>query len=516
MASPRLGEGRADLAIVAAGLAAAALFVLAERRLAGGPGLPLDDAWIHLRFAQNVARGRGFGINPGEPIAGSTAPLWTLGLAGLLWLGVPGLAAAKTLGLGSFVATGLLTRRLARALGSPPSLALAAGLGTVALSRLVWGALSGMEVPLAAALVTAGALLAARARPHAAAVTLGLAALARPEAGLLIVLHALAAGRFGPAVARAVLGGAVLVPAMAFSLATAGRLVPLTASAKATGGLLGHAEGVVGAWEVAGGQAAGDLVRWVSLLARDHVALPVLAAVGLVVLRRGALRGLGLALVLHPLAVALLAPYREPAFQTGRYSAHLLPLAVVAALAGLQTLARFCRPRLARLAVAGGLAAGLLGPLPSAAVAYGWGVQNIEAMQIRLGRWLAAHTPPDAVVAVNDIGALSYFGDRRILDLMGLVTPEVLPYRRLGPEGVLRFVVHACPDYLVIFPAWFPALAGRSDLFEWRAEVHLAHNVVAGASRMVVYETAWSRWRPPRATCPSSEARFLDTGARGG
>src|SRR5581483_2869393 len=83
-----------DLGILAAGAAALALFIHAERRIAGHWGLPLDDSWIHLRLAANLAAGRGFGINPGEPLAASTAPLWTVALAGLLVLGVPGLAAA--------------------------------------------------------------------------------------------------------------------------------------------------------------------------------------------------------------------------------------------------------------------------------------------------------------------------------------------------------------------------------------------------------------------------------------
>jgi arabinofuranosyltransferase len=128
-----------------------------------------------------------------------------------------------------------------------------------------------------------------------------------------------------------------------------------------------------------------------------------------------------------------------------------------------------------------------------AAEAYGWGVQNINAMQVHLGRWVRTHTPPDAVLAVNDLGALSYFGERRVLDLMGLATPAILPYRRQGPAGIARFVETRCPDYLVIFPDWFPELAARADWLRPLERVRLAHNLVAGAAEMVLYETAWSR-----------------------
>ena len=38
------------------------------------PGFPLDDTWIHLQFARNVAEGHGFSFNPGVLSSGSTAP----------------------------------------------------------------------------------------------------------------------------------------------------------------------------------------------------------------------------------------------------------------------------------------------------------------------------------------------------------------------------------------------------------------------------------------------------------
>ena len=143
--------------------------------------------------------------------------------------------------------------------------------------------------------------------------------------------------------------------------------------------------------------------------------------------------------------------------------------------------------------------------LPAGADAYAWGVQNINAMQVELGRWVAAHTPPDTLIALNDLGALSYFGERRVIDLVGLATPEILPYRRQGEDGLLRYLGRRCPEYLVIFPAWFPGLAARADLFRPVTGVTLAHNVVAGAATMTVYETAWHRARQPAPlACPAA------------
>jgi len=204
-------------------------------------------------------------------------------------------------------------------------------------------------------------------------------------------------------------------------------------------------------------------------------------------------------LLLHPLAMALLAPYRGPGFQEGRYSIHLLPLAVVVAVVAVGRLTP-ARTRARRLAVLA-LFIAALGALGPAADRYGWAIQNIEAMQVRLGRWVARETPPGARLALNDVGAIAWVSRREIVDLMGLVTPAILPYRREGDAGVLRYLERTCPDYLIIFPAWFPELSERDDLFQRRRRLRLGNNTVSGADEMVVYETAWSRWRADRRAC---------------
>ena len=148
----------ADLAVVLAAAVPLTLFLLRERQIAGAPGFPLDDSWIHLHFARNLAEGAGFSYNPGVPVAGSTAPLWTLLLAAGALVAGPSLVLAKVLGVAATVAAGVLTRRAAIAWGAPPAVALGAGVALVWTGPLTWGALSGMEVSLAAALVAAALL----------------------------------------------------------------------------------------------------------------------------------------------------------------------------------------------------------------------------------------------------------------------------------------------------------------------------------------------------------------------
>jgi len=235
--------------------------------------------------------------------------------------------------------------------------------------------------------------------------------------------------------------------------------------------------------------------------------LPLALAPALIMVWRRVGRALGLvtlALVAHPLAMAFLAPYRGPAFQEGRYSIHLLPLAVLTiavAFAGRRGAAKRepagdrdaptlpatrglgWTPTLAGVA----WLALAIGALVPAATRYGWAVQNINAMQVHLGHWVDKELPKNARIALNDIGAIAFFSRREVIDLMGLVTPEIIPYRRRGETGVMEYVSETCPEYLIIFPAWFPRLAASTETLQPIYRVRLERNEVAGAAEMVVY-----------------------------
>jgi hypothetical protein len=177
-----------------------------------------------------------------------------------------------------------------------------------------------------------------------------------------------------------------------------------------------------------------------------------------------------------------------------------VPLAALTAWGAASGAPPAAARRLPRVLAAGLVAAALAGLWP-AATRYGWAVQNIEAMQVHLGHWVAANTPHDARLALNDVGAIAFLSRREVVDVMGLVTPAVLPYRRDGESGVLRYLERACPDYLIVFPRWFPRLAVMEERFTPIYRVRLALNTTAGAAEMVVYETVWSRARAAPRPC---------------
>src|SRR5947208_3038017 len=324
-------DRRDDLLVLLAAALPLAVLLLRERLIAGSAGFPLDDSWIHLHFARNIAEGAGFAYNPGVPVAGSTAPLWTLLLAAGARVAGASLVMVKTLGVACALATALVLRRAALAWGASPPTALVAAIALLWSGPFAWGALSGMEVTLAALLVAAALLALARDRLVLTAVAGGLATLARPEAVVLLPFLALARR---PTPRRLALFAAIVVaallPFIAFCWATTGTPLPSTAAAQVEGGLLGRLIGLREPARVTWLErplAFG--LDWLTWLTRTHPLLPLApAAIVLAWHRRGRALGMvGLVLLAHPLAMAVLAPYRGPGFQEGRYSIHLLPVA---------------------------------------------------------------------------------------------------------------------------------------------------------------------------------------------
>jgi hypothetical protein len=97
--------------------------------------------------------------------------------------------------------------------------------------------------------------------------------------------------------------------------------------------------------------------------------------------------------------------------------------------------------------------------------AYATDVAVIESEMVVTAEWVAKTISPDTLVAAHDIGALGYFAPRNLLDLAGLVSPEVIPFIR-DENQLALFLDEKQADYLITFPDWYPDLtAGRPLVF---------------------------------------------------
>jgi hypothetical protein len=90
-------------------------------------------------------------------------------------------------------------------------------------------------------------------------------------------------------------------------------------------------------------------------------------------------------------------------------------------------------------------------------------VCTIQCEMVDVAMWLRDHTQATALVAAHDIGAIGYWSDRALIDLAGLVTPEVTPYIR-DEERLLAFLIEQRTDYVAAFPSWYPAMVSDNRL----------------------------------------------------
>ena len=170
------------------------LFVLgvaAAARAVAGVWLgfrPFDDTYITFRYSLNLASGHGFVYNLGEPVLGTTAPLWAMVLAIAAAAGAPIEQAALAISLACDVASAFLLFQLLRAIRFDSGIPLAGAILFLGIFDYFSLARSGMESSFFVFLVLGSLASIASRRIVVAAVFAGLAALTRPEGVLLLAL----------------------------------------------------------------------------------------------------------------------------------------------------------------------------------------------------------------------------------------------------------------------------------------------------------------------------------------
>lgn len=407
-------------------------------------GYFIDDTFIHLQYAKHIRAGLGMVFNAGENVPGTTSPAWSALLGVLPLFGTDLLTASRAasalFGVASLVVFAAVASRL---IGRRPEAAAA----IVAWGVNAWMARwtpTGMESSLAVLLVLSGlwAGLAgggtlSGARRASVGALWGLAALVRPEAGLLVVLAIgfllllgdgtaagrLLAARLRHAAPAALAALAVVAPYALYAGMAYGTLLPGTLAAKSAAG--------------------SDLgVAAVRLLQSAQVILAVVAVeTACLVILAPRLRGLFAerAAPLHLAALAWCAAVPLVYAVRGvpvisRYLLPLLPFLVLygwRALAGWRSARSGPYPRLVfGVAVAAALGINALVFLQRVVPHARDFTEGMHATLIPWGKWLGEHAPKDALVATPDIGAIGYYSDRRVLDLGGLVSPAIVPVMR--------------------------------------------------------------------------------------
>lgn len=446
-----------------------------------------DDAYIYLRYARHLAAGQGPVWNVGqEPVEGYTSALYQAVLTATDALGWDAATRAGWLGIGASLLTLALTWLLANRLNpGRPLLNLLAPLLLALSKEYQYWTTAGMETPIYALMLVAAALATVdwqqgRGPVWLAGLLWALAGLARPEAlalfGLTVPFAFVGRWRHRTAVDWPVLIGvflAVVLPYHLWRWLALGYAWPNTYYAK-TGGEIVQLRGgldYVAASVPALFQLGPLSDRWPVLATLLPAFVVVLVGMGLFLSPRRRDYGYLTALLLGMALIVVVnggdhfarARFLTPALP---FVAALLPAALAAVAAwrpkrSWQPARPWCYGRRLPVVLAGLVVALLLagwGLESRAKVSVNWADIRRPAGEVlaaadarrltKLNQWglgfilmgqtLADIAAPDQSVAAVPIGAIGFFSDRRVFDMVGIVDP-VIAHQPLDPAYTVRW-----------------------------------------------------------------------------
>ncbi|MCL2779469.1 MAG: ankyrin repeat domain-containing protein [Polyangiaceae bacterium] len=517
--------------------------ILAIGWFSPGPGLPLDDAWIHQVVARTFAETGTLGYAPGQHGAAATSYLWAalLAIGFKIHLFEPSRWALILNGLATLATGQLLFTILKRtrprdgltqvAPGAWSALTFASALFASTSPNILWFACSGMEampfVALSLAAIWAATDETKRSRALFAGLSAGALVLLRPDAapfGGLLAVHAFARKRTERLAPIALPWLACIAIYVGSNLAKTGHAMPSTLSGRRwlwfemTSGLsrVDLAIDFLDAWATRLSSFTFDTspaALWVFVglaaygafsLARGAMASWSLGELRASTLAEDAPRLLLIWALFHAAFYALLLP--TPG-HGGRYqpltpllftsclpigTAFLLrEIASIANGIGLVTRIRF------GWFVALGLAPWVAMVVPVAGAlrdANALAVAHIQTTEIGTGHFL--NTLPEGAIASFDIGGTGFAAKRRIFDLGGLSDPKTAA---LMESGRIATWLEANHVRWIVLPEAHETILPTFE--NYRTRLHIEDNPSLTITPVHEIETPFYKWDPAiRAT----------------
>ncbi len=509
-------------------------------RVVGEPCATLDDAFIHFQYARAIAELHPFRYQAGmPPTSGATSVLWPLMLAPFHAIGFRGTAILWPAWLFGFAALGALANEsyhLAKPLSGRWG-AVASAAMVLSFSAFTWCAASGMEVmPFAWAMARCArrasewredpAIRTPRRRWELVLLAF-IVALMRPEGAIFAFAIAAVLAAFPRNDAHLERSWAAL--AILATFATPIALWMFTGSGRAntaTAKLLPGNPYYVGS--VLSGAIFDNLRTLTKTLLNGQIwsaeflptnAMPVAIMGAISIPIAGFLRKkLVRAAFVFMMALSIAIPCFYVTFLWNRLrylwpfaTGWLIGLACLGAVLG--EIATLVHPR-ARAAVPM-----LLGAFVGAfAVRLDWVIDDVAnsargiyQQHVKIARWSHEHLPEGSLVAVNDTGAIAYFGGHHTFDIVGLTTNGEARYWVAGTASRLEHYEQmpreALPTHFIVYADWM----GTDALFgHFLFDATVTDSTILGGQSMRAYEADWSLLRSGDKPFTDPEREMID------
>ena len=442
----------------------AVLFYLIVSALVFRVGFPLDDTWIHLTYARNIAEHGEWAFRLGERSAGSTAPLWTVLLSIGFFIGLAPYVWTYLLGWAVLTLLAVCAENAARKLvASYKSRIPWAGLFFVFAWHLTWSAVSGMETLLHGLIIftVLSALISCSRRYLTLGLFAGLSVWVRPDGLTLlgpILFVALLSEKSwrlrAEALWKTLLGfGSLFLPYLLFNLALSDNPMPNTFYAK-------QAEyGEYWASQTIAARVSDYL--WPVLASPFLVLIP--GALAWLVKNVRARNWGALASLIWFFGYVGIYFTRLPAYQHGRYIIPALPILYLWGVAGFLELTASARTNRRvvflwqALTIVLTIVFQFVGARQNA-----YDVFLIESEMTVTAKWVERNLPDDARLAVHDIGVLGFYVPNPLVDMAGILTPQVAPFIR-DEARLAEYLDSNSVDYLITFPSFYPQLTAQHE-----------------------------------------------------
>ncbi len=451
-------------------------------------GFPLDDAWIHQTYARNLATHLRWEFVPGQLSGGSTSPLWTLLLVPGHWL--PSqffLGWTFLISLCLFVGSGYLFDEITERLTGKRFRLPLFGLLFISEWHLVWAANSGMETILLTFLFLLLIFWIISNQQYSWRFALFCALLiwVRPDAVTFI-------GVFGLQFLDDLFRKKVAISQCL-------KLISLFAISILMYGLFNYF--VTGSFfpnTFYAKQSEYAALYQTPLLQRiGNILLIPLTGVGALLLPAWIYQVFDwirnkqikyLSFVIWMLSFALLYALRLPVtYQHGRYFIPLIPIYLLVGIFGFIHLLAVVKERFfTAIMLSWKISLGIIAFifLLLGANAYSQDVAIIESEMVSASQWISDNTNSTAIIAAHDIGALGFYSDRQIIDLAGLISPDVIPIIS-NEERLRHYLDEKNVNYLMTFPDWYTTLQrGKKVVYAGDAP----YVIEAGGRHMTVYD----------------------------